>query len=100
MSKAHLTALVSALLFLRWLAADHVALTVGGVTATVPALAVAALAVIAVTAAAVALIVYRTRAERAMLVGTALARDRAMPDADGRMWRVVASAPEPKGTDL
>ena len=67
MSKAHLTALVSALLFLRWLATGQVALTVGGVTATVPALALAAVAVITAAAAAVALIVYRTRAERAML---------------------------------
>ena len=67
MSKAHLTALVSAVLFLRWLATGHVALTVAGATATVPALAVAAVAVITVAAAAVALIVYRTRAERAML---------------------------------
>ena len=46
MSKAHLTALVSALLFLRWLATGHVALTVGGLTATVPALAVAAVAAV------------------------------------------------------
>ena len=67
MSKAHLTALVSAVLFLRWLATGHVALTVAGVTATVPALAVATVAVITVAAAAVALIVYRTRAEQAML---------------------------------
>jgi hypothetical protein len=59
MSKAHLTAIVSALLFLRWLATGHVAVPVGGLTATVPALAVAA--------AAVAVLVYRTRAERAML---------------------------------
>jgi len=66
MSKAHLTALVSALLFLRWLATGHVALTVGGLTATIPALAVAAVAVLTVTAAAAGLIVYRTRAERAM----------------------------------
>ena len=41
MSKAHLTALVSAVLFLRWLATGHVALTVAGATASVPALAVA-----------------------------------------------------------
>ena len=67
MSKAHLTALVSVLLFLRWLATGHVALTAGGLTATVPALAVAAVTVITATAAAVGLIVYRTRAERAML---------------------------------
>jgi hypothetical protein len=66
-SKAHLTALVLALLFLRWLVTAHVALTVGGLTAIVPALVVAAAAVIAAAAAAAALIVYRTRAERAML---------------------------------
>jgi hypothetical protein len=67
MSKAHLTAVISALMFLRWLATGHVAVTVGGVTAIVPALAVAAAAVVTVTAALAALIVYRTRAERAML---------------------------------
>ncbi len=67
MSKTHLTVLVSALLFLRWLATGHVAVTAGGLTATVPALAVAAVAALTVTAAAVGLIVYRTRAERAML---------------------------------
>jgi len=44
-----------------------VAVTVGGLTATVPALAVAAVTVLAMTVAAVWLIVYRTRAERAML---------------------------------
>jgi hypothetical protein len=67
MSKAHLTAVVSALLFLRWLATGHVALTVGGLTAAVPALAVAAVVVLTLTTAAVWLVVYRTRAERAML---------------------------------
>jgi hypothetical protein len=67
MSKAHLTALVSALVFLRWLVTGHVAVTVGGLTVAVPALALAAVTVAAVTAAAVWLIVYRTRAERAML---------------------------------
>ena len=67
MSKAHLTALVSALLFLRWLVTGHVAVTVGGLTATVPALAVTAVAAVTMTAAAVAVTVYRTRAERAML---------------------------------
>ena len=67
MSKTHLTALISGLLFLHWLATAHVALTVGGLTATVPALAIVAVTVAAVTAAAVALIVYRVRAERAML---------------------------------
>jgi hypothetical protein len=67
MSKTHLTALVSALLFLRWLAIGHVAVTVAGATVLVPALAVAAVVFIVVAAAAVALVVYRVRAERAML---------------------------------
>ena len=78
MSKAHLTALVSAVLFLRWLATGHVALTVAGATIIVPALAVAAAAVLAVAAAAAGLIVYRTRAERAMLA-TWQARKAATP---------------------
>jgi uncharacterized membrane protein YccF (DUF307 family) len=67
MSKVHLTALVSALLFLRWLAVGHVAVTVAGATVSVPALVVAAVAVVPVAAAAAVLMVYRTRAERAML---------------------------------
>ncbi len=67
MSGAHLTAVISALVFLRWLATGRVALTVGGLTATVPALAVAAVTVTAVAAAVVWLAVYRTRAERAMV---------------------------------
>ena len=67
MSKAHLTALAPVLLFLRWLATGQVALSAGGLTATVPALAVAAVTVITATAAGVGLIVYRTRAGRAML---------------------------------
>jgi hypothetical protein len=67
MSKAHLIAVISAVLFLRWLAVGHVALTVGGATVLVPAFAIAAVAVLAVAAAAVALVVYRVRAERAML---------------------------------
>jgi hypothetical protein len=67
MSKAHLTAVISALLLLRWLATGRVTLTVGGLTTTVPALAVAAVAVLTAVAAAVWLAVYRTRAERAMV---------------------------------
>ncbi len=67
MSKAHLAALVSALVFVRWLAVGHVAVTVAGATVIVPALAVTAVAVVAVTAGVVALVVYRTRAERVML---------------------------------
>jgi uncharacterized membrane protein YccF (DUF307 family) len=66
-SRARLIAVISAVLFLRWLAVGHVALTVAGATVSVPALAVAAVAVLAVAAAAVALVVYRVRAERAML---------------------------------
>jgi hypothetical protein len=67
MTKARLAAVVVAVLFLRWLAIGHVALTVAGATVLVPALAVAAAAVLAVAAATVALVVYRVRAERAML---------------------------------
>jgi hypothetical protein len=67
MSKTRLIAVISAVLFLRWLAVGHVALTVTGATVIVPALAVAAVAVLAVIVAVVALVVYRVRAERAML---------------------------------
>ncbi len=67
MSKTRLAALVTALLFARWLAVGHVALTVAGATVLVPALAVAAVAMLAVAAAAAALVVYRVRAEREML---------------------------------
>ena len=67
MSKPHLIAVISAVLFLRWLAVGHVALTVAGATIIVPALAVAAVTMLAVAAAAVALVVYRVRAERAMV---------------------------------
>jgi hypothetical protein len=62
-----LAAVVLAALFLRWLAIAHVAVTAAGFTVTVPALAVAAVAVMTVTAAAAVLMVYRVRAERAML---------------------------------
>lgn len=67
MSKAHLAALVAALLALHWLAVGHVTLTVAGAIVILPALLVAALAAAAVTAGVVALLVWRTRAERAML---------------------------------
>ncbi len=67
MSKARVIAVTAALLFLRWLATGHVALTAAGVTVSIPALAIAAVAVVAVTAAVAALLVYRTRAKRAML---------------------------------
>jgi NAD(P)H-dependent flavin oxidoreductase YrpB (nitropropane dioxygenase family) len=67
MSKRHLAAVVSALLFLRWLATAHVAVTAAGIPVVVPALVVAAVVVAAVAAAVVALVVYRMRAERAVL---------------------------------
>lgn len=67
MTRARLAAVTAALLFLRWLAAGHVAVTVAGASVSIPALAVAAVAVVAVAAAVVALLVYRVRAERAML---------------------------------
>jgi ABC-type antimicrobial peptide transport system permease subunit len=66
MSRA-LIAAVPIGLFLHWLAAGQVTVTVDGVPVAVPAVAVAALVLIAVSAAVVALVVYRIRAERAML---------------------------------
>jgi hypothetical protein len=67
MRGTHLTALLAGLVFTWWLMTGRVAATVGGLTVTVPALAVAATVLVAVTAAAVWLVIYRTRAERAML---------------------------------
>ena len=67
MSKARLIAVVVVVLFLRWLAVGHVAVSVAGATVSVPALVVAAVAVVAVTGAVAALVVYRVRAEQAML---------------------------------
>lgn len=67
MTRARLTTVVVTLLFLRWLAVGHVALTVAGAAVSIPALAIAAVAVVAVAAAVVALLMYRVRAERAML---------------------------------
>ncbi len=67
MSKAHLTVLAAVVLFLRWLVTGHVAVTAGGLTFIVPALAVTAVTVLTLTAAVIGLLVYRTRAEQAML---------------------------------
>jgi hypothetical protein len=67
MSKPHLAVLAAVVLFLRWLVTGHVAVTAGGLTFIVPALALAAVTVLTLTAAAVTLLVYRTRAEQAML---------------------------------
>ncbi len=67
MSKPHFAALAAVVLFLRWLVTGHVAVTAGGLTFMVPALALAAVTVLTLTAAVVALVVYRTRAEQAML---------------------------------
>lgn len=58
-------AAVAVVVFLRWLAAARVPVTVSGVTFAVPALAFAALTVTAVSAAVVALVMYRLRADRA-----------------------------------
>lgn len=62
-----LVAVVLAALFLRWLAVGHVTVTADGVPVVLPALAVTAACLTAVAALLVALVVYRTRAERAML---------------------------------
>ena len=61
---ARTVAVIVAVVFLRWLAVGHVSMTVSGVPVTVPALAVAAVAVMAVSGAVVALVVYRLRADR------------------------------------
>jgi hypothetical protein len=58
---------VALALFLRWLAVGQVTVTVDGAPVVLPALAVAAVCLTAVAAALVALVVYRIRAERAML---------------------------------
>lgn len=68
--KAHLYLAVAALLLmmLRWLASAHVAVVLaGGAVISVPVLAIVAAAAVVVTAAVAALMVYRLRAERAML---------------------------------
>ena len=66
MSKAFIAAVPIAL-FLRWLAVGQVTVTADGMPVVLPALAVAAVIAIAVAAALAALVVYRARAERAML---------------------------------
>jgi uncharacterized membrane protein YccF (DUF307 family) len=65
-SKA-LIAAVPIVLFLHWLAVGHVTVTADGIPVVLPALALAAVCLTAVAAVLVALVVYRTRAERAML---------------------------------
>jgi hypothetical protein len=67
MSKPYLIAAVCLALFVRWLAVGQVTVTVAGAPVTVPALALAAVAVIAAAGAMAALVVYRVRAERAMV---------------------------------
>jgi hypothetical protein len=62
-----LAAAVALALFLRWLAAASVTVTVDGLPVVLPVLAVTAVPLTAISAAAVALLVYRTRAERATL---------------------------------
>lgn len=67
MSKPRLIAAVAAVVFLRWLTVARVTITVAGIPVSVPAFAVAAATVLTVATALVALLVYRTRAERAMV---------------------------------
>jgi hypothetical protein len=67
MSKTYFAAAVVVALFLHWLAAGHVTVTLDGAPVVLPALLVAALMLISVSAAAVALVVLRIRAERASL---------------------------------
>jgi hypothetical protein len=58
---------VLAALFLRWLAMAQVMAPVDGIPVAVPALAVAVLVAVVVMAGLAALVVYRARAEQAML---------------------------------
>lgn len=67
LTKPHLTALVAVVLVLRWLTTAHLTMTAAGTTVSVPALVVVAAVLVALAGLAAALLVYRTRAERAML---------------------------------
>ena len=66
-NRAYLVAAVAVALFLRWLAVGQVTVTADGIPVVLPALAVAAACLTAVAALLVVLVVYRARAERAML---------------------------------
>lgn len=66
MSKLLAFAVVTAL-SLHWLASAQVLVPVGGVAVAVPALAIFAVAVVVVMAGFAALVVWRTRAEQAMV---------------------------------
>ena len=67
MSKPHLAAVVAIVLVLRWLTAAHLTMTAAGATVSIPALVIVAVTLVAVAGIGAALLVYRTRAERAML---------------------------------
>jgi hypothetical protein len=62
-----LAAAVVAALFLHWLATVQVVVPVGGFPVAVPVLAVVVLVAVVVTAGLAALVVWRTRAEQAMV---------------------------------
>jgi len=66
-STARLAAAAAVALFLRWLAVGHVTMTACGASMCLPALVIVAGCVLAVTATAAALVVYRVRAEQAVL---------------------------------
>ena len=66
MSKV-LVAVALAALFLRWLAAAQVMLPVDGVPVGVPVLVIAVLVAVVAMAGLAALVVWRTRAEQAMV---------------------------------
>jgi hypothetical protein len=74
MSKT-LALVIPVVLFLRWLAAGQVVVTVAGTPVAVPVIAVAAVAMIAVTGALAALLVYRIRAEQAMMAAWQARKD-------------------------
>jgi hypothetical protein len=68
MTRKRLAAVIAAIVVVRWLAAWHVTVAAAGLTLAVPALAIAAVVLLALAAAGTALVVYRVRAERDMVV--------------------------------
>ena len=68
MTKTRLAILAAAVLVLRWLATAQVTINLGGFPVAVPVVAFTAVTVAAVAAAAVVLVVWRSRAEQAAVL--------------------------------
>jgi hypothetical protein len=67
MSRGRLAAVAAGVLAARWLVTGHVTVTMAGAAVSLPALVIAAVALIAVTGALAVLVVYRVRADQAAL---------------------------------